>query len=192
MQLYTHMEQEIYSRMKSKSKENVLNDYLTFIKEMGDMTKDEESLLASRAADFIRCIETTDMSRTYKMPLLLAFYNKGNVKLAITDREAVESFKAFYEIGANNRDLMQDKSNREYQSWDDKKWLRLIKNNPAKFLLKSSSDFFKEKEGYLLALDDSLASFIENEAFKEHFKDVIDYRVTRYYRERFKKEKEKL
>lgn len=192
MQLYTHMEQEIYSRMKSKSKENVLNDYLTFIKEMGDMTKDEESLLASRAADFIRCIETTDMSRTYKMPLLLAFYNKGNVKLAITDREAVESFKAFYEIGANNRDLMQDKSNREYQSWDDKKWLRLIKNNPAKFLLKSSSDFFKEKEGYLLALDDSLAPFIENEAFKEHFKDVIDYRVTRYYRERFKKEKEKL
>ena len=189
VQLYTHMEQEIYNRMKRQSKENVFNDYLTFIKEMEDITEEENKLLNSRAVDFIRCIETTDMSRTYKMPLLLAFYNKGDMKLAITEQEAIESFKAFYAIGANNIDLMQDKSNRAYESWSDKKWLSLIKNNPVKFLLKSAHDFFKEKPDYLLALDDSLAPFIDNEVFKEHFKDAIDYRVTRYYRERFKKER---
>lgn len=189
VQLYTHMEQEVYNRMKRQSKENVFNDYLTFIKEMRDITDEENKLLNSRAVDFIRCIETTDMSRTYKMPLLLAFYNKGDVKLAITDKDAIESFKDFYAVGANNIDLMQDKSNKAYKAWSDKKWLSLIKNNPVKFLLKSAYDFFKEKPDYLLALDDSLAPFIDNEVFKEHFKDAIDYRVTRYYRERFKKER---
>ena len=38
-------------------------------------------------------IETTDMQKVYKMPILYGFYNEGDVRLAVTDAEVVESWK---------------------------------------------------------------------------------------------------
>ncbi|MEG1296829.1 MAG: DEAD/DEAH box helicase family protein [Niameybacter sp.] len=189
--LYSHMEQELYARMKGRTKENVLNDYLSFLKETGDLNKEEERLLGSRAGDFINRIENTDMSRTYKMPLLLSFYNEGNIRLKVTEDDVLQSYRNFYDTESNNIDLLQDKSGQDYKNWDDKRWMKLIKDNPVNALLNSASDFFRQEEGYVLTLDECLLPFLELETFKMHFKDAIDYRLTKYYRERFNKKMEK-
>ncbi|MFR7389821.1 MAG: hypothetical protein ACLUTU_13420 [Blautia faecis] len=46
-------------------------------------------------------IETTDMQKVYKMPILYGFYNEGDVRLAVTDAEVVESWKKFFDRGTN-------------------------------------------------------------------------------------------
>ena len=45
------------------------------------------------------------MSKVYKMPVLMAFYNHGNVRMEVTETELLESWKEFFSIGTN--DLIQ-------------------------------------------------------------------------------------
>ena len=68
----------------SKRKYNPLNNYLQYLKDNNELTKEEEKLYNSRGREFINMIETTAMTKTYKMPLLLVFYNEGNIKMEIT------------------------------------------------------------------------------------------------------------
>lgn len=135
--------------------------------------------------EFINLIENTSMSKTYKMPVLLAFYNNGNVKMEITEEDIYKSFYDFYNRGSNKVDMLKDKGTKDFETWDKNKYVDLAKKNPIKFLLKTHSDFFKEKEGYLLALREDLKEIIKDNAFKEHMKDAIDLRVKTYYKHRF-------
>jgi hypothetical protein len=54
---------------------------------------------------------------------------------------------------------------------------------------KTSGEFFIEKEGYSLALTDEIKQYINLNSFKEHFKDIIEYRTINYYKTRFEKTK---
>lgn len=56
---------------------------------------------------------------------------------------------------------------------------------PIKYLKASGKGFFIEKEGYALAIREGLKDAIENEAFKEHMKDILEYRTMEYYRRRY-------
>ena len=40
------------------------------------------------------------------MPILLAFYNKGDIKMEITDDDVYNSMKSFYEYGSNGVDML--------------------------------------------------------------------------------------
>lgn len=42
-----------------------------------------------------------------------------------------------------------------------------------------------EKEDYALAIRDDLKVIISNEAFKNHMKDILEYRTMEYYRRRY-------
>ena len=56
--------------------------------------------------------------------------------------------------------------------------------NPIKFLNKSAGEFFIKKDGYELALTDELKDYIHLETFKQHFKDIIEYKTLYYYKTR--------
>ena len=129
-------------------------------------------------------IETTAMTKTYKMPLLLAFYNEGNIKMEITEEDIYKSFYNFYHKGSNKVDMLKDKSTRDFENWEKKDYIKLAKNNPIKFMLKTHGDFFKEKEESIMALQEDLKEIIKNKSFKEEMKDAIEYRVKDYYRNR--------
>ena len=129
-------------------------------------------------------IETTAMTKTYKMPLLLAFYNEGNIKMEITEEDIYKSFYNFYHKGSNKVDMLKDKSTRDFENWEKKDYIKLAKNNPIKFMLKTHGDFFKEKENNIIALQEELKEIIKNKSFKENMKDAIEYRVEDYYKNR--------
>ena len=129
-------------------------------------------------------IETTAMTKTYKMPLLLAFYNEGNIKMEITEEDIYKSFYNFYHKGSNKVDMLKDKSTKDFENWEKKDYIKLAKNNPIKFMLKTHGDFFKEKEENIIALQEDLKEIIKNKSFKEEMKDAIEYRVEDYYRNR--------
>ena len=51
--------------------------------------------------ELLSLIETTDMQKVYKMPVLYSFYNHGNIRISVTDDEVLESWKAFFNTGTN-------------------------------------------------------------------------------------------
>ena len=184
VELFTYIDDEVYQNIKSRAM-NPFSNYLEYIKENDKLTDDEEILYNSRGREFINMIETTSMSKTYKMPVLLAFYNYGDIKMEISEDDIYKSFYNFYRKGSNKVDMLKDKGTREFETWDKKKYVSLANNNPIKFLLKTHGEFFKEKEQCLIALQDDLKDIIRNEAFKKHMKDSIDFRVESYYKNRF-------
>lgn len=186
VELFTYMDDEVYQNIKSKNKSmDPFKNYLEYIKDNDELSCDEEIVYNSRGREFINMIETTSMSKTYKMSVLLAFYNDGDIKMEISEDDIYKSFYEFYRRGSNKVDMLKDKSTSDFMNWDKKKYISLAKNNPIKFLIKTHSDFFKEKDGCLMALYDDLKDIIGNEAFKKHMKDAIDLRVETYYKNRF-------
>lgn len=184
VELFTYMDDEVYQNIKSRAM-NPFSNYLEYIKENDKLTDDEEILYNSRGREFINMIETTSMSKTYKMPVLLAFYNDGDIKMEISEDDIYKSFYDFYRKGSNKVDMLKDKGTSDFMNWDKKKYISLAKNNPIKFLIKTHGDFFKSKDGCLISLQDDIRDIISNKALKKHMKDAIDLRVATYYKNRF-------
>ncbi len=184
MELFIQMDSDLYDSMRSKSKFNVFLRYLDFLEEMDCLSEQEKQLCSCRGKEFINMIETTSMSKTYKMPLILAFYNHGSVKMQVNEEDVYQSFYEFYHKGSNRVDMLRDKSTNNFESWDSRRYIKLAKDNPIHFMLKTHGDFFGQKDGALLALAEDLTEASSLDVFAEHMKDAIDYRVMNYYRNR--------
>ena len=184
VEFFINMDDGIYDGIKSKAKLNPFNNYLQFLKDNNELTEEEEVLYNSRGREFINMIETTSMSKTYKMPVLLAFYNDGDVKINVDEEDIYNSFYKFYHKGSNKVDMLQHKSTKDFEFWDKSNYVKLAKDNPVKFLLKTHGDFFKINDGYVISLMDDMKDIVVNSIFKEHMKDAIELRTIKYYKER--------
>lgn len=142
------------------------------------------------AYNFIKMIENKRMSQLYKMPLLLSFYNEGDMRLKIDDEDIYKSFKEFYSEGSNEVDLARNKSTKNFREFDKKDYLRLAKN-PKDAFLKTHGEFFYKEDNYY-CLNAELESYIKEDVFIRHVKDAIDYRIKRFYKERLEKRNENL
>lgn len=187
-ELFLYMDEEILAAMKKTSKLNVFRDYMKFLYENKELTDEENLLYHTRAREFLNTLETTGMSKSYKMPILQAFYNQGDIRMAITEDDVFEAMQEFYSHGSNGVDMLKDKKSSNYKTWTKKEYVKLANDNPIKFLKQSASDFFKEKEGYVLALPDEMKEYKTLESFKNHFADIIELRVLNYYKDRFEKQ----
>lgn len=182
LEMYTYLDDELYNNIRAKKDLNIFNDYLQFLYSLGELTEDETALLDTFGYTFLTRMENTKMSKTYKMPLLLAFYNDADMKAELTEEEIYRSFKKFYSKGANAVDLLRDKSGQNYKEWGSKEYLK-IAQNPIQAFLKTETEFFTKEEN-IFALAQELIPYIQNDSFVKHFKDVIDYRTRRFYKER--------
>ena len=43
------------------------------------------------------------MSKVYKMPVLMAFYNHGDVQMQVTEEKLLKSWKEFFDTGTIGR-----------------------------------------------------------------------------------------
>ena len=175
------MDEDLYINIKKKSKLNIFRDYISFLVKINEY---EDTLKDTLGHEFIKFIETTSMSKTYKLPVLLAFYNNGNMKLKINDEDLYKSFKEFYSKGSNGVDMLKDKSTSKFKTWDKKEYVKLARKNPVHFLCKSSSEFFY-LDGDYICLNKELEKFFNNEEFINSVKDAIDFRTKEYYKNRF-------
>lgn len=184
VELFLRMDENVISNMKSKPKLNLFRDYIGFLSDNNELESGEKLLTKTLAHEFLNTLETTSMTKSYKMPILKAFYNNGDIKMEITDDDAYTSMKEFYKIKSNGVDMLKHESTKDYQNWGKKEYVSLAKRNPIKFLNKTHSEFFIKKEGCALALNEDLKDYIHLKTFKNHFKDIIEYRTISYYKER--------
>jgi len=165
---------------------NVFKDYLSFLKENNELETGEAALCNTTAHEFIRFVENTKMTKIYKMPLLLAFYNNGNMRLRLTQDDIYITFKEFFSNPSNAIDLEIHKTRSNFKSWGKEGYVKLSRMNPEKFLIQTNPEFFY-RDGDYFCLNKRLAPFIADKYFLIHFKDAIDYRIKSYYKERYEK-----
>ena len=186
MDLFTYMDDEIYQIAITHSKDNPFKRYLEYLKNMDELTSEEEILYQGVGREFINLIENTSMSKVYKMPVLMAFYNNGNVQMAVTEDQLLVSWKEFFSTGMNWKDLETDITYEKYQAISDKEHIKKILQMPVHFLQESGKGFFIQEEGFALGLRKEMQNVINDRAFIEHMKDVIEYRAMDYYKRRYR------
>ena len=189
MDLFTYMDDDIYRVAITHSKDNPFKRYLDFRKELGDLLEEENILYSGIGREFINLIENTNMSKVYKMPVLMAFYNHGNIRSQVSEEELLDSWKEFFSTGTNWKDLDMGITYEKYCSISDKEHIKKILQMPVHFLQESGKGFFVKKEGTALALKEDLTDVILQPAFGEQMKDVIEYRAMDYYRRRYEEKR---
>ncbi len=187
VELFIHMDSSVLSAMKKASKFNLFRDYIEFLNQYDELVPQEKLFLNNLGHEFLNTLERTSMTKSYKMPIFEAFYNNGNIKMAITDDDVYMSFRQFYANKSNGVDMIRHKKTKNYLSWGKKEYLSLAKSNPIHFLKKSAGQFFTDRKNYPVALNPDLEEFIHLETFKNHFKDIIEYKTISYYKDRFEK-----
>lgn len=145
VELFTYIEDSIYQYCMSHAKENLFRHYLDFLNDLNELSDDEKALYKTIGKDFINLIETTDMQKVYKMPILYAFYNQGNVKLAIIDEDVLYTWKAFFNKNKNWKDFASDMTYDKYLKITDKKHLAKAKTMPIKYLKASGKGLLCRK-----------------------------------------------
>ena len=186
LELFTYMDADIYQMAIEQPKNNIFKKYLDFLHVTGELTEDENALYNGIGREFIQLIETTGMTKVYKMPVLMAFYNDGHIRMAVTEEDLLSSWKSFFGNGTNWKDLDKNITHEKYKTISDKDHIKKILQMPVHFLQESGKGFFVKKDGYALALRDELESVIDDPAFVEQVRDVIEYRTMDYYQRRYR------
>ena len=186
IELFTYMDDDVYQMAITHSKDNPFKKYLEFLKGLNELTVDEELLYQGIGREFINLIENTNMSKVYKMPVLMAFYNHGNVCMAVSEKQLLASWKVFFSTGTNWKDLDTGITYEKYQEISDKDHVKKIIQMPVHFLQESGKGFFVKQDESALSLREDLRDVISMPAFAEQMKDVIEYRTMDYYQRRYR------
>ena len=190
MDLFTYMDDGIYEIAIAHSKDNPFKKYLEFLKELDELKQDEEVFYKGIGREFISLLENTSMSKVYKMPVLMAFYNHGNILMEVSEEQLLSSWKEFFSTGTNWKDLDKNMTIQKYNSISDEEHLKKILSMPVHFLLESGKGFFVKKDGVAIGLREELRPLIDNPVVVCQMKDVIDYRAMDYYQRRYRQSQE--
>lgn len=188
LELFTYMEDDVYQKAVTHYKENPFKRYLDFKNGINELSDDEKEIYHGIGNEFISLIENTSMSKVYKMPVLMAFYNHGKILMQVTEQQLLDSWKEFFSTGTNWKDLESGISYERFIAISDKEHIKKIIQMPIHFLQESGKGFFIKKEECVLALRDDLKDVVGNPVFVEQMKDVIDYRTMDYYQQRYRDE----
>lgn len=124
------------------------------------------------------------------MPVLMAFYNYGNILMEVNEEQLLAAWKEFFGKGTNWRDFDKNMTYEKYRRFSDRDHIKKIFQMPVHFLLESGKGSFVKRDGTGLALSDELKEIIHDKYLALHMKDVIDFRTMDYYKRRYQKDKQ--
>ena len=183
--LFTYMDDMIYQKAMEHTKDNPFRHYLDYLHSLGELTPEETALWGSIGKECLQIIESTNMSKVYKMPVLMAFCRDGRIQMKVTNEQLLESWKDFFHTGRNWKDLDPELTYEEYLNLTDQWHIRKILQMPVRFLRESGKGFFVSTEEFPLELCEELKDIVGRRAFFEHFEDAVKYRALEYYQRRY-------
>lgn len=186
LDLFTYMDDNIYETAITHSKDNPFKRYLEFLNDLGELSQIEVEFYKGIGREFISLLENTNMSKVYKMPVLMAFYNNSDVLMEVSEKQLLSSWKEFFSTGTNWKDLDKNMTLQKYKDISDKDHLKKILAMPVHFLLESGKGFFVKNDDVTLGLREELRPLIDNPVMIRQMKDVIDYRTMDYYQRRYR------
>ena len=186
LDLFTYMDNNIYETAITHSKDNPFKRYLEFLNDLGELSQIEVEFYKGIGREFISLLENTNMSKVYKMPVLMAIYNNSDVLMEVSEKQLLSSWKEFFSTGTNWKDLDKNMTLQKYKDISDKDHLKKILAMPVHFLLESGKGFFVKNDDVTLGLREELRPLIDNPVMIRQMKDVIDYRTMDYYQRRYR------
>ena len=186
LDLFTYMDDNIYETAITHSKDNPFKRYLEFLNDLGELSQIEVEFYKGIGREFISLLENTNMSKVYKMPVLMAFYDNSDVLMEVSEKQLLSSWKEFFSTGTNWKDLDKNMTLQKYKDISDKDHLKKILAMPVHFLLESGKGFFVKNDDAALGLREELRPLIDNPVMIRQMKDVIDYRTMDYYQRRYR------
>lgn len=185
IELFNRMDDEVYQRCIRNARENPFRRYLEYLYELQELSEEEEAVYNGVGREFLNLLETTDMQKVYKMPVLESFYNDGDIRMAVTDEEVLGAWKRFFNNGMNWKDLGEGMTYEEFLGITDRQHLSKARTMPIRYLKASGKGFFIDVPGYAIGIRKDLEPVIGSRVMREQMKDIIGYRTLEYYRRRY-------
>ena len=193
IELFNRMDREVYKMCLSNSKINPFNDYLAFLNGQQCLTSDESRIYSSAGRDLVAWVEKTNMTKVYKMPVLMALLHDGEVKAAVKMNDVLKSWKSFFAANRNWRDLPSIGSYQEFLQLSDNWHIKKILEMPIKYLQNSQATGIIKlvggSEDILLEFEDRIKTILALPGLYEQLYDVLTYRVQYYYWQRYESKK---
>lgn len=181
-ELFLYMDEEVYDLCLRSPKDNPFRDYPGHLKawELAEPSFEEQP----EKAAFVHLLETTSMSRIYKLPVLLAFLERDHLLREVDEERLLSTWKRFFSSGENWRDLAGVASFEDYQKISDRKHLQNILRNPVNFLIRSGEGFFEKGARDPIALSKTKLPDLSDPELVREVADVIEYRKLDYLKRR--------
>lgn len=170
------------------SREYLKQGWLRFLQEVDDLSPEEEQWLEGPTEGFLKDLEKTSMTKSYKLPTLLSLIDGNNLQAEVSLQRIGEVFMSFYVDNTVHQRDLEDKSNRNWRTWGLAQFTSLAKRNPVKYLSNGKYYNFDEiNKVFSLApeVKDNLGSTLT-----EHFLDILEYKRILYFRRIYKGERD--
>lgn len=180
MDTYTFGEIPVHMYIKT------FKSWYNFQKEMRVLSEEQENY-SQKLIDFLSFLETTSMTKSYKMPLFLSLFEKLEKSQSL--EEIGRYFRKFYQREEHRKDL-NNKKHIEWEKWSDKKFEKLAEDNPIKYLTEKGKNIeFFTYEDKVFSLNDELYDEIKrSEEILQEIQERIEYRVVNYFSRKYMEE----
>ena len=177
---------EMYLRLGKKVDKYLRWGWLSFLRELGELTPEERQFVGTLAEEFLMELEKTAFDKAYKIPTVLAFVTRNGVRASVHLTDIGRSLSDFYHGSDEHQLDLRDRSNRDWRYWGIDEFTALARKKPVKDLAKSR--FFNyDKQQQLLQLDRSLNGYL-NLTLAEQIRDIMEYRRLKYFQGRYRVE----
>ena len=177
METYTFGEIPVHMYIKT------FKSWYNFQKEIGVLNEQQKNY-SQKAIEFLSFLESTSMTKSYKMPLFLALFDIPNREQSI--EKIGEYFKKFYQNKRYAKDL-NNKKHMEWESWSNKKFEKLAEENPIKHLTEKGKNMeYFTYEDRIFSLNKELyEEILKNKELLKEIRERIEYRVINYFSRKY-------
>jgi superfamily II DNA or RNA helicase len=159
--------------------------WLQFLAAMDALTDEEKPWVGTPAEEFLRELEKTSMTKSYKIPTIDSLImSDGNLSMSVPLDTVGERFQEYYVTSKQHQQDLNNKSNRDWAQWTLKQFAGLARKNPVHYL--SRGKFFHYDEiNQVFSLNECLHPYA-GPALVSHIKDILEYRGTDYFAKRYR------
>ena len=149
-----------------KRKHDGKKGYLRFLASIDELNEEEKNWLNSIAEDFLYELEKTSMSKSYKIPTLLALIKDNKLQKSVNMNKAGKTFERFYRNHKRHQKDLNNKKHKNWEKWNEERFVKEAERNPVKYLSKRKY-FIHDEINNEFMLNPDLHRFLSNTA--QHF-----------------------
>lgn len=173
---------DLFTGSDMDHKEFMREGYLRYLSSIGELNEVEESWIGTEVEGFLRKVEKTSMSRSYKIPVLLALTENDG---AVSYEELGDYFMRFYTSNPRRGlDLEMNRGNENWRTWSQKDYLKKALEMPVRFLTKKL--LIHDREIKCLLFNDRIQESLSEDMIS-HMYDILEMLEERYFARSFLK-----
>lgn len=149
--------------------------YLGLLSQLHELNEEEKLWIGTPVEKLLYEIETMNMTKLYKIPIIKAFLTDKGLLTKISVEKAAYSLKNFYETDPRNDVDMRDESSKNYKNWTINKYKERAIKMPIKHIDKSSNYFSYDEINQELYICDEILEF-NSPLLANHISDILQYK----------------